>query len=433
MAPHCITWRQWPRPWAIRSYLSGCDTKPCQAHPYAMRGHKRCSKLQYSPPHTTTTAVPGPKPGRRESMHRVLRHALSTRCPTILDMTYDNLIAQEPRVGGSADQQPPVVHHMTTAHVPQKGTKHNGQATHLGFLDWTAEAEATGNPIPMLHGFGIHALYPLHTLIDDQSLFPSLSGPVLSLDALLCGDTILEPQNKAELCFRSAFLQGQAVTAPCWHAPSLACPLLMCRSYPLRCLQQTIPLIQIHSTESVLCSLGVNGSLYWPWLAAEGLLHSLDAPQLRATVQVSLMCPTSAILLNLIISLAQLEQGPHGGSDLHEIFGTPYPDHVQYLSTLASHARPSDMGRNGPSPSAKLKSSRRPPSRFRNPSQGGDNHVDTTSVPAKASPANQGDHWADNGWGTAWTWESSDTNWNSDWKAAHAANAGWWTGQWTAR
>ena len=125
-------------------------------------------------------------------MHRVLCHDLSTRCPTTLDMTYCNSIAQEPRVGGSADQQPPVVHHMTTAHVPQKGTKHNGQATHLGFLDWTAEAEATGNLIPMLHGFVIYALYPLHTLMIDQSLFSSLSGPALSIGELLHGDSIFE-------------------------------------------------------------------------------------------------------------------------------------------------------------------------------------------------------------------------------------------------
>ena len=198
----------------------------------------------------------------------------------------------------------------------------------------------------------------------------------------------------------------------------------MCRSCPLRCWQLTILLFQIHPSESVLCSLGANSSLHWLWFDAAGPLQSLGAPLLIDTVQVSLMCPAPTTLLSSTTTLAQLDQGLPSGSVLHKTSGTPYPDHVQYSS---SHARPSDMGRNGPSPSAKLKSSRRPPT------QGGDDHAGTTSAPAKATPANQGEQQADNGWGTAWTWETRAANWNNDWRAAHATNAGWWTGQWNAQ
>ncbi|CAE7458415.1 unnamed protein product [Symbiodinium natans] len=88
------------------------------------------------------------------------------------------------------------------------------------------------------------------------------------------------------------------------------------------------------------------------------------------------------------------------------------------------------MGRNGPSPSAKLKSSRRPPSRFRNPTAGAEGAVGAAQPSAKTTSATWNRPQASTGWGEAWMWNERDADWGGGWSTTTQATAGWWTGQW---
>ena len=410
------------RPWSTQSYLSACNAELHIPTPRALRGY-RCYMLQRSPSHILDTAVPGPKPGRREIISRVSCCDTLIHHATSLDFIYHNKIAQEPRVGGSADQQPPVVHHMTTASVLHMGTKHNGQAANLGSSVWTAEAEATEDFILVLYIHRIHALYPPYTLTGSLLSCTLLPGTDLYTPCL--GPPIFGSPAGVPFCLRSSSSQGQAVTAPRRNTICSLCPHLMCRSCPLRCLKLTIS----HRLLAP-CLSDMLGRLNWLRSGPAGPMQTWCTPPHHISVHITLACRVLTASLRCHSQQAQHGQGSPIGLILCTPLSAPFPAPILYQSTPSLYTQSSNMGRNGPSPSAKLKSSRRPPSRFRNPTAGAEGAVGAAQPSAKATSATWNRPQASTGWGEAWMWNERDADWGDGWSTTTQATAGWWTGQW---
>ena len=433
-----LTWDAWSRPCAAQLYLTAGATGHCILRPYVLRGHRTSSTSQRSPYHILHTAVPGPKPGRREFTGRVLCSTLLKLYATALDIQHGNMIAQEPRVGGSADQQPPVVQHRAAASILSTGTKHNGQATHLGSQIWTAEAGATRVITLTLHVYRIHALYPSHILLVGQLLPTSMPGPDSPIYAVCFGDLTFRMPTDPALRLRSTLLQGQAVTAPKRNTTFSLCPHLMCRSCLLRCWKLTINyncLRHMHHDGSARCPPGMNGPSRWSRFGPAGPRPILCKTPYHFRENVFLACRVSTTPLRCNPLLAQYSKGPIGQTTCI-LLSALHPVPIQHPFTLAPHTC-GEMGRNGPSPSAKLKSSRRPPSRFRHPATGTAGAGDAASSSAKATPPAWRSPQADQGWREAWAWEASDTGWGSAWSATDEATASWWNQwdgqQWTSR